>query len=400
MMGSRPLADTEEVRDLLEIVGQLWPEQDPTLHSRHRSAQGSQAQEFAVLPSVKRPRLLVPTHQAGAAATAMADFSDALTTRQTLQRAAAWAALRFGGAQMVPAQLTVGGGDSIMDYLQVELGQMLSAAIGIGTRRANRKPVLRLVDRRGRLIGYAKVGLNPLVRELVHQEHENLRLIDDCEWRAIRPPSVLHYGWWRGHNVLVISALPTPPRPWGKRQGTAPRNAADEVARCLGVTTARLADSGFVARLSQGIADLRDEATRTSLTGLLEDWMIRDGALGVTMGSWHGDFTSWNMARAQGRLSVWDWEQFQVGVPVGLDRIHFAVNAETSKRGISRESVAGGLAAASGGHGRPDDRLLATAYLAAIAVRYARGNEQDAGSVLARPVAVMREMFEQSMEVA
>lgn len=399
-MTTRPLVDSEEVSDLLEIVGQLWPEQDPTLHGKRRSSRGSQAHEFAILPSVQRPRLLVPTYRAGAAAASMADFSDALTARQTLQRAAAWAALRIGGAHVAPSHLTVGGGDSIMGYLEAKLGQPLSAAIGIGTRRANRKPVLRLVDGRGRLLGYAKVGLNPLVRELVNQEHENLRLIEDCEWRVVCPPRVLHYGWWRGHNVLVISALPTPPRPWGRRAVTAPLNATDEVARCLGVATESLANSRFVVRLSQDVAELRNDVTRTELAGLLGAWMIRDGGVGVPMGSWHGDFTAWNMARANGRLSLWDWEQFQVGAPIGLDRVHYAVNAETSRWGISPESVSAGLAMASAGHVLPDAQILATAYLAAITVRYARGHEQDAGDALARPLAVMRELLNVSVEVA
>lgn len=398
-MRSRPNVHTEEVRDLLDIVGQMWPDQDPELCPKRGTAPAGQVWDFTVLPSLERPRLLVPTHRASAAATSMADFSEALTARQTLQRAAAWAALRLGGARMMPTHLTVGGGDSIMEYLQGELGEPLSASIGIGTRRANRKPVLRLVDRRGRLVGYGKVGLNPLVRELVEQEYETLRLVDGCDWRSVRPPQVLHYGWWRGSNVLVISALPTPPRPW-RRRSAAPQEAVDEVARCLGVTTEPLAESRFIVRLSQGIAEVRDVAIRTDLVGLLGTWMTRDGAVEVPMGSWHGDFTAWNMAWAEGRLSLWDWEQFQTGVPLGLDQIHYAVNAETSRCGISRASVAAGLSAATAGQVSTDPRILATAYLAAIVVRYARAFEQDTGSVLARPLAVMREMLAESVEVA
>ena len=52
------------------------------------------------------------------------------------------------------------------------------------------------------------------------------------------------------------------------------------------------------------------------------------GAVHLQLGRWHGDWAPWNMARAGGRVQVWDWERSVTGVPVGLDMIHFQVQRE------------------------------------------------------------------------
>ena len=56
----------------------------------------------------------------------------------------------------------------------------------------------------------------------------------------------------------------------------------------------------------------------------------------LPMGGWHGDWTPWNMSRRRGRLQLWDWERFETGVPRGLDRCHYAVNAVTRRDGTER----------------------------------------------------------------
>ena len=56
----------------------------------------------------------------------------------------------------------------------------------------------------------------------------------------------------------------------------------------------------------------------------------------VEFGSWHGDWTPWNMAMSAGRAMVWDWERFQAGIPVGYDAVHYRL----------QQAVAGGRVAA------------------------------------------------------
>ena len=53
----------------------------------------------------------------------------------------------------------------------------------------------------------------------------------------------------------------------------------------------------------------------------------------LPLGAWHGDWTPWNMSRRRGRLQLWDWERFETGVPLGLDRCHYGVNAVVRRDG-------------------------------------------------------------------
>jgi aminoglycoside phosphotransferase (APT) family kinase protein len=46
------------------------------------------------------------------------------------------------------------------------------------------------------------------------------------------------------------------------------------------------------------------------------------GTAQVELGACHGDWTPWNMNIHNGRVQVWDWEKFTVGVPVGFDAAH------------------------------------------------------------------------------
>ena len=49
------------------------------------------------------------------------------------------------------------------------------------------------------------------------------------------------------------------------------------------------------------------------------------------------------MSRRRGRLQLWDWERFETGVPLGLDRCHYAVNAVTRRDGTDVASVMRGF---------------------------------------------------------
>jgi len=105
------------------------------------------------------------------------------------------------------------------------------------------------------------------------------------------------------------------------------------------------------------------------------------GDLELIPGAWHGDWTPWNMARRRGRLQLWDWERFELGVPGGLDRCHYGVNAVCRRDGVSPGSVLAGLrlAEVDPHASTPEGRPLAAAYLAAVTCRYLVGAELEPG---------------------
>jgi len=95
------------------------------------------------------------------------------------------------------------------------------------------------------------------------------------------------------------------------------------------------------------------------------------------------------MGRRRGRLQLWDWERFELGVPGGLDRCHYGVNAVCRRDGVSVGSVVAGLRHAGIDPTSYDDRLAGAAYLAAITARYLVGAESELGETIVDRAQVM-----------
>lgn len=380
---------TAEAGEILRIARIVWPEGSPRLVDRSDDV-GSDTR-FAVIPNLARPRLLAPVEGTGAGARAMLEANDALTARQRMSRTAAWAALTMGAGRRARTLLAVADGhdDSLQAYLEEVLGEPLAMVLGIGTPRANRKPVVRLNSAAGSVIGFAKVGINPLTNELVRREHAALQELAARQWRLIRPPAILHFGTWRGHDVLVLTPVPTRFRPLPPRHLRPPIAAAAELACAWGVRQEALAASPFLARLSAQAEALRPVPAVAELQEGLAGLADRFGDQRLTFGAWHGDFTPWNMVAAHGRLSLWDWEQFAHDVPLGFDALHYEVNVRTHRLGMTEEAVLGGLAT---GTADLDARGLGAAYLGAIATRYTLGEQESTEDVVHRAAALMRRL--------
>ncbi len=62
------------------------------------------------------------------------------------------------------------------------------------------------------------------------------------------------------------------------------------------------------------------------------------------------------MSRRHGRLQLWDWERFETGVPLGLDRCHYGVNAVCRRDGVGLASVMRGLELAGIANDRSSER--------------------------------------------
>ena len=135
-------------------------------------------------------------------------------------------------------------------------------------------------------------------------------------------PGVLHYGQWRGLDVLVLGALPVwlrrRPVPW-------PRLAAamGEIAGVDGLRRSPMAGSSYWRRLTGRLAAADAGAGRGALAAALD--ALAAGAAGrpLAFGAWHGDWTPWNMASTDRGLLVWDWERFTRDVPLGFDALHY-----------------------------------------------------------------------------
>ena len=156
-------------RTLAEAAAVVWPA--PARVEVTSGPTGTGPDEwslsYALLPGATDPRLAVPLRPRAAAAAVARSQSAASSTRALLRNELVAAAFRTGLAGMLlRGRLVVtqaqGASDGLDQVLADLLGEPVCLGIRVGPPRANRKPVLQVVSRRGRLLGYAKVGTNRL----------------------------------------------------------------------------------------------------------------------------------------------------------------------------------------------------------------------------------------------
>jgi hypothetical protein len=312
-----------------EVLGLLWPPPARVVTGRQRLPRhiGALLGDFTVLPNLKRPRIVLPRAPRRAAATAV-DLDDVATsTRARLLTAAMKASLRTGIGQALGARVRMVddsgiGCETIAGYLGDAIGQDVYPTFRVGPPRANRKPVLRLLDGGGGTVGFAKIGVSDLTSALVRAEAAALAEVNRIGATSFTAPAVLHHGQWHGLEVLVQSPLPI---------RAAPRVGGDErrVVAMLDLATGsnglvRLAVVGspYWGRL-RTLIDEGDDEFSTALGTALDRIADGLGDTELTFGAWHGDWTPWNMSLTPDTLLLWDWERYESDVPLGFDALHF-----------------------------------------------------------------------------
>jgi hypothetical protein len=405
-------------RYLSEVLGVLYPD------ASYRLARGGEIRyaptgpavrrdtgpdrivaEYIVVPDARRPRLLVPAGDRRVAAAAVARYAEVTSSTTALKRKAAIAALRTGADRMlmrdrinvtVPKQRM---SDSIDAYVAKVLGGDLSVSVHIGPAHANRKPVLQLLAPNGDTVAFGKLSIGPLTRDLVLAETDALGQLGRATLPSLSVPRVLHAGQWHGREILIQSALPI----WDARTKLSSRRLATamrEVAACAGTHTAVLAADPYWkdsrARLD-ALAARRDDQPRwdgsdpaaeaRSLGNAADRLIAHAGGTKLEFGSWHGDWTPWNMATTTTSLLVWDWERFATGVPVGFDAVHFdfqrlLVRGMEPERAIDITLGRSDRLLAPFGIDPVAANLTALLYLINLASRYLEDRQAEAGARL------------------
>lgn len=374
---------------LMSTVARLWPEHDVSLvHSRRRAG----SDELALVPNRSAPRLLVPATHRAAAATAVRRFSHALSGRDRAGRLVSATALRLGAGRLLTDRLRMvprhGAGESVESYLSSVLGQPVLVSLGVGSARANQKPVLQVFSLSGRSLAYVKVGDSDLSTTLVRGEAEALAVLGSRSWRLLSVPRVLHRGTWHDLEVLVMSALDTPARPGPGPALQPPLAALDELYDAFAAGREQLAGSAYWRDLRAAVAASGGDQPRryhAALDRIADSY----GDQLVDLTAWHGDFAPWNLAWHGDRVQLWDWERFATDVPRGLDRVHYVLNTMTRAAGFGDRVVDAALASPHTRHpdcGDAAQQLVVVLYLASITARYLTGSRGSGGEVV-RPAA-------------
>jgi hypothetical protein len=347
--------------------------------------------EFLVVPSARRPRLVVPSSTPRASAAALRRYSHALGGRERLTRALLAGALRTGLVDRVPTDrlrvaAELGGADGIRaieDHLARILGvPRVCVSFGVGSPRANQKPVLHALTPDGRSLAFVKVGDTEVAKALVRREAAALEAVGAAGLRRVASPRLLHLGPWNDVDLLVQSALRTPVRR-PRRAPAVPLAAMLEVAGVGGITDSPFARTALWERLRAAPAAVLDPADAERLDRLVTEVGDQAGETPRPTGAWHGDWTPWNMAWLGPRLQLWDWERFDPGVPLGFDLVHLQLQ-DWLTRGPSaltpepRPDVEPWLQRL----GVPDPALVVRLYLVELTSRYLLASQEAIGGPL------------------
>lgn len=365
---------------LAEVTALLYPH-----------APGGQSVGYVAVPNLRHPRVLVPAASRRLAATALRHYARPASLSARMKRDAAVVALLCGvDAVALPDRIEMtAGGEDIDTYLRGALGTEVHIGIHIGPARANRKPVLQVLNTSADTIGFAKLGTQQLTRDLVEAETAALRALADVPLLHLQPPQVIHAGNWQGHSVLVQEALPG----WRRPRRFDPvrlTRAMRELALCRGIQDAALSDSGYAARLHERLDLLagRTSADAATLVDAAIRLLHRNGSQRLTFGSWHGDWSPWNMSMSADTVLLWDFERFATDVPLGFDALHFTLQRDIVTRGGDPTNAVLSLLARapqilrSFEVGDAAARTSALLYLVDLAIRYLTDRQAEAGAAL------------------
>lgn len=311
-------------------------------------------------------------------------FNHYLPLKDRIVRVVAAGGLRVGAERLLAHRIALAehesAPDSIETYLSDVLGEEVVVSLGIGQARANQKPVLEAFNAEGRYLAFVKIGDTPLTRDLVRVEAQALRSVGSVRWSSLSVPRLISLGSWHSFEILVMSTLPVQARPAVRRPVTVPpAKAMRELARAFGEGEQLVATSGLLQRLRAGIAHLTDRKVAATYAAALDRIAQRHPHTMLDFAVWHGDWTPWNMAWRRRRVQLWDWERFDTGVPVGMDRIHYVLSALAREEGFTARTILRALelpTAREYEHPTQQEALGLT-YLATIAGRYLIASQHD-----------------------
>jgi hypothetical protein len=392
---------TDRVGYLREILGVLWPEPARIEH-RGRMAPGTAARpgqaprgsgqaEFLLVPNETRPVLLVPRRPRRATAAALRHYKASAVGGRRLAFRGLAAAAQLGLGDVLPHRITVGPtGDGpeadVVAYLRKVLDRDLVVSLRVGPPRANRKPVLELLSPSGEMLGFAKVGVTGLTRELVRVEAAALDVLRAARLTRLQVPRLLHHGQWREHEVLVQTPLSGSGRTVSRAMLT---SAMAELATTAGVSTRVVGQSDYWRTLRSRLEACAEREPAAALLRVMDDLQATADVTSLAFGSWHGDWTPWNMASSDDLVMVWDWERFESGVPVGYDALHHQLQGAVERNGAggAQSATEAALFTAPMTLGplgvRPGFAVFVAAlYLIEIGTRYTCDGAAEAGARL------------------
>jgi hypothetical protein len=353
----------------------LWGQDELSGHG-----DAATAPRYLLLPSSADPRLILPTRPHQAAGVILNALRDRTSLAARLRTRAARVALAAGARGVRLPE------PAILQYVLRHLpADEYVFGVHLGPPRANRKPVLALTTRGGRLTAFAKCGVDELSDRLVRREIEALAALGDLH--SVRVPALIGSGMFAEHPYVVQAPVPTRGR--SRTDDAAVVAAQVEVASVAGeLVDAQEALATIADRWRSRASTPGASSVELDFSAVAGQWVQAAQQTEVPWGSWHGDWRRTNMASDADGCSVWDWERFATGVPAGYDALHLFL---TSRVPLTRDlgSLAGDLYDNAprllrpfGVHHQQEVEVVTTGYLLELAGRYLDDDQMAAGARL------------------
>lgn len=302
------------------------------------TAQAEGLCRHAVLPSARRPRLLIPLASRRIAARSL-DIYNAQSLTARVAKGFLAAGLRAGIAQ--PFLRDKCSLDALLqEHLRQVLGcSGLTCAVSTGTPNRSQKPVLQLMDEGGHILGYAKIGWNERTIGLVRNEASVLDSLRNRAFTTTVVPRILHAGTWRQLYILVQSAPGGRVRRAPSRLDYRHIRFLCELQRTCAPVLPPPSLSGQLDALAQMgfhyYVHLLESGLRAASRELAGEVL--------PAGFGHGDFAPWNIRLEDDRLLVLDWEYGGPGRPLLWDLFHFVIQSAMELHGSPASQIFGQL---------------------------------------------------------
>jgi len=290
-----------------------------------RTAQGDPMRHrFAVLPSRQDPRYLLPL---GDSRTTLEGFRVytpyGLGARVRKGLLAQIVKTGWSGWAMHP--LYVGEPLGLKALVTNVTGERNPAfAMLLGTPGKYRKLTIQVMRASGETMGYIKLGLTKPASDRVRHE---ARVLEDLSGLRPQVPCVLYAGEWQNSYMLFQAPLDGRPGP--------PELSGMHVEFLEKLASIRRVDKPGLQVVEEVGAHWNEVTWRCDWrwkqlgTATLSTARRELEKIMVPCGLWHGDFAPWNTRVIDGRLSVFDWESCEDGVPLGWDTFHFSVQVSS-----------------------------------------------------------------------
>jgi len=265
-------------------------------------------QQYAAIPSVSEPRLILPLVD-------KRTFTSALQIQNTAAPINRLKKFILGASYPLPSLLfksQIISETSLLQELlvfvsrQVQWNLPLIVSGYCGTEGKNRKLTLQVMKEGGEILGYIKIGDNPDARSFMNREDLACGLISQAGLIHIEVPQSLFFTEWNGFTVSVQSNI-----------GTKSKSIGYQLTELLTTALIELADKSsvfkgkndYLINLSKKI-DTNSELFGNRLAALVRESIRILQNTDFPLVYVHGDCVPYNVRERKNKLIVFDWEFF------------------------------------------------------------------------------------------